>query len=82
VHCIYCRWRKGTSQDKATSNSGKIKPVALSIVELCLAEGISKQVSKVRELISIKFGKMQEFYNSIKLVGRVWGHSEDIFELG
>jgi len=32
---------KGTSPDEAMSNSEEIKPVALSIVELCLAEGIS-----------------------------------------
>jgi len=32
---------KGTSWDKATSNSTKIKPVALAIVELCLSEGVS-----------------------------------------
>ena len=37
--------QKGTSQDEATLNSGKIKSVALSIVELCLAEGISQLVS-------------------------------------
>ena len=29
------------SQDEAMSSSEEIKPVALSIVELCLAEGIS-----------------------------------------
>jgi len=33
------------SWDKATSSSEEIKPVALSIVELCLAEGISQLVS-------------------------------------
>ena len=41
MHCTYCGWQKGTSRDEATLNSEKIKPVALSIVELCLAEGIS-----------------------------------------
>jgi len=32
---------KGTSQDEAMLSSEESKPVALSIVELCLAEGIS-----------------------------------------
>ena len=36
---------KGTSQDKATSNSAKIKPIALAVIELRLSEGISKRVS-------------------------------------
>jgi len=33
---------KGTSQAEVMSNSEKIKPVALDIVELCLSEGISQ----------------------------------------
>jgi len=40
-----CMWLlqlvKSTSLDEATSSSEEIKPVALSIVELCLAESIS-----------------------------------------
>ena len=36
---------KGTSRAEATSNSEKIKPVALAIIELCLTEGISQAVS-------------------------------------
>ena len=31
---------KGTSLDESTSNSEKIKPVALAVIELCLPEGI------------------------------------------
>ena len=38
--------KKGTSQDKAMLNSKEIKPVALSIVELYLAGGISYLVSQ------------------------------------
>jgi len=34
-------WRKGTSWDEVTISSEDIKPVSLSIVELCLAEGTS-----------------------------------------
>jgi len=33
---------KGTSRAQATSNSEKIKPVALAIIKLCLTEGISQ----------------------------------------
>jgi len=36
---------KGTSQDEATSNSEKITPVALAIVELRESEGIRQAVS-------------------------------------
>jgi len=32
---------KGMSQEKAMSSSEEIKPIALSIVELCLAKDIS-----------------------------------------
>ena len=31
---------KGTSRDEATSNSEKIKPIALAVIELRLPEGI------------------------------------------
>ena len=40
MYCTYCGWRKGMSQDEVMSNSEEIKPVALSIVKLCLAGGI------------------------------------------
>jgi len=40
---------KGTSQAEATSNSEKIKPVALAIVKLHESESISKSV---RQLVS------------------------------
>ena len=36
---------KGTSQAEAMSNSEKIKPVVLAVIELCLSEGISWSVS-------------------------------------
>jgi len=39
-HCMYSSMPKGTSQAEATSNSEKIKPVALAIVELHKSEGI------------------------------------------
>jgi len=44
MHCRYTP--KGTSRAEVTSNSEKIKPVALAVVELCLTEGISQAVSQ------------------------------------
>ena len=35
---------KGTSRDEATSNSEKVKPIALAIIKLCLPEGIRQAV--------------------------------------
>jgi len=40
MHWMYYGMGKGTSQAEATSNSEKIKPVALAIVELRESEGI------------------------------------------
>ena len=37
---------KGTSWDEVTSNSEKIKPVALAVIELCLSEDISQLLSR------------------------------------
>jgi len=37
---MYSGMVKGTSRAKATLNSGKIKPIALAIVELRESEGI------------------------------------------
>ena len=36
---MYCGMPKGMSQDEAMSNSEKIKPIALAIIELHLPEG-------------------------------------------
>ena len=36
---------KKLSQNEAMSNSAKIKPIILAVIELSLSEGISKQVS-------------------------------------
>ena len=45
-HCNCCGWRKGTSQDEATLNFAKIKPAALTVIEVRLSEGISKSQSE------------------------------------
>ena len=37
VHCTYCGMPKGTFQTEATSNSKKIKPIALAVIELHLS---------------------------------------------
>jgi len=37
---------KGTSRAEAISNSEKIKPVVLAVIELHLSEGISQSVSQ------------------------------------
>ena len=39
---MYCGMPKGTSQDEAMSNSEKIKPVAVAIIELHFSEGIGQ----------------------------------------
>ena len=46
MHGTYSGMAKGTSRAEATSNSEKIKPVALAIVELWQSEGISQSVSQ------------------------------------
>ena len=51
---MYCGMPKGTSRAEATSNSEKIKPVALAVIELCLSEGISQLLSQSVEN-SIKY---------------------------
>ena len=55
---------------KETLNSEEIKPIALSIVELCLARGISRQA----------VSQSQEKY-SIETCWKGWGCFEDINEL-
>ena len=42
MHCTQCGWQKGMSRDEEASSSEKIEPLAFSIVELRLAEGISQ----------------------------------------
>jgi len=48
------------SQAEATSNSEKIKPVAVAVIKLCLSEGIRQLVSQsVKILLSKKFLKFR-----------------------
>ena len=46
MHCAYCGMPKGTSRAEVTSNSEKIKPVALAVIDLCLSEDISQAVNQ------------------------------------
>ena len=52
---------KGTSPDEATSNSAKIKPIALVVVELRLSKGVSEWMSEsqsVGRLVSRSVGQL------------------------
>ena len=49
------RYVKGTSRAEATSNSEKIKPVALAVIELRLPEDIRQSVEN-SVMIIIKYG--------------------------
>ena len=46
MHCMYCGMPKSTCRAEATSNSEKIKPIALAIIELSLSEGMSQLLSQ------------------------------------
>ena len=46
MHCTYCGIPKGTSRAEVTSNSEKIKPIALAVIKLRLSEGISQLISQ------------------------------------
>ena len=51
MHFTYCSMSKGTCRAEATSNSEKIKPVALAVIELRFSEGISQ----LRTVIELRF---------------------------
>ena len=53
---------KGTCQAETTSNSEKIKPVALAVIELHLSEGISQLLS---QLVGRKFHFIIFFLNFV-----------------
>ena len=60
------------SQDKAMSSNEEIKPVALSIIELCLAEGISQFSYYKFQLNKIFFKKfhnnlLKGFWDNLKI---------------
>ena len=46
VDCTYCGMPKSTCRDEVTSNSEKIKPIALAVSELHWSEGIRQLVSQ------------------------------------
>jgi len=51
MHCKYSGMEKGTSLAEAMSNSKKIKPIALAIIELRESEGISQSVNQSGSLL-------------------------------
>ena len=58
---------KGTCRAKATSNSEKIKPVALAVIELRLSEGISQSVTySVSQLLTQSVENSVELKNFLK----------------
>ena len=62
MHCTYCSMPKGTCRAEATSNSEKIKPVALAVFELRLSEtSVSQSVSQ-----SVTYLLSQSVENSVK----------------
>ena len=66
---------KGTSRAEGTSNSEKIKPVALAVINLCLTEGISQAVSQKKIPLNKFFNILWQLFESIS------GQSENLFGL-
>ena len=53
---MYCGMPKGTSRAEVMSNSEKINPIALAVIELHLSESISQILSQsVIQSVSRKF---------------------------
>ena len=76
MHCMHCGMPKGTSQAEVTSNSEKIKSVALAATELRFSEGNSQSVSrKFHYIKNTKFLQLQYFAS-------ISGCTECIFGLG
>ena len=68
---------KSTSWAEVMSNSKKIKPVALGIIELCLTEGISQAGSQAVSQKKILFNKffkkiLWQLFESISGRSEVW----------
>ena len=59
---------KGTHLAEATSNSEKVKPIALAVIELCLSEGISQSVT---QSVSRKFNCFLKFHSNLLKTFRV-----------
>ena len=53
---LCCGMPQGTSRAEVTSNSKKIKPVASTVIDLCLSEGISLLQSVSRKFCSNLLG--------------------------
>ena len=55
MHCTYCGMPKGMCSAEAISNSEKINPVALAIIELYLSDSISHSFNRKFHLILLFF---------------------------
>ena len=62
----YCSVPKGTFWAKAMSNSEKIKPVALAIIELRLSECISQSVSRKQRFLKFCSNFLKAFRVDLK----------------
>ena len=75
---MYCSMPKGMSWDEAMSNSEKIKPIALAVIELRLSEGIKQAGRRAdgwaggrvggragRQAISLKKIPLNKFCNNL-----------------
>jgi len=66
MHWMYSGMAKGTSWAEATSNSKKVKPVALAIVELREPESIRQAVCQSVET-SVKFLFCSDFLKAFRI---------------
>jgi len=68
THCMYSSMAKGTSRGEVTSNSKKIRPIALAIVELRESEGIRQALTSNN--IVIWFQNWSFLFYTIKCLNR------------
>jgi len=61
MYCTYFGVPKGTSRDEVTSNSKKIEPIALAVIESHLSEGISQSEILLNNFFLI----LQQLFESI-----------------
>ena len=77
LHCTHCSMPKGTCWAEVTSNSEKIKPIAIAINKLCLSEGISQLGGHSGSQLC-----NQSVETSFKKMKSVSVHTEGIFGVG
>ena len=70
MHALW--WRKGIFRAKAMLNSGEIKPVALIIVELCLAEQLKIEYHKIFDVQTNSINGQRVYWPVCK---HTWSHT-------